>query len=116
MREQWIDRALASDQELAPSSGFADAVMERVRSERAQLPPLAFPWKRAGAAVLALALIAVTLSASFSAWGGPAITSAFHGRQFLPAASGSVIGWLAASLAVALASMFLSMRAAFPRS
>lgn len=41
-----IDRILASEDELIPSSGFLASVMERVQQENAQPAPLPFPWKR----------------------------------------------------------------------
>jgi hypothetical protein len=41
-----IDRILAAEEEIAPSSGFATAVMERVREEAAAPAPIPFPWKR----------------------------------------------------------------------
>jgi hypothetical protein len=40
-----LDRILASEEPLIPSSGFAAAAMERVR-ESAAAPPLPFPWPR----------------------------------------------------------------------
>jgi hypothetical protein len=42
-----IDRILSTDEQLVPSSGFASAVMERVRVEAAAPPPIPFPWRRA---------------------------------------------------------------------
>jgi hypothetical protein len=42
-----IDRILAADDQLVPSSGFLATVMERVREEAAAPPPIPFPWKRA---------------------------------------------------------------------
>jgi hypothetical protein len=42
-----IDRILAADQALVPSSGFLASVMDRVREEAAAPPPIPFPWKRA---------------------------------------------------------------------
>jgi hypothetical protein len=40
-----VDRILADDESIEPSSGFAGAVMEAVRLE-AQLPAMRFPWAR----------------------------------------------------------------------
>ena len=40
-----LDRILASEELLVPSSGFAASVLERVR-ESAAAPPLPFPWRR----------------------------------------------------------------------
>jgi hypothetical protein len=42
-----IERILASEEALVPSSGFASVVMERVHQESAAPPPIPFPWKRA---------------------------------------------------------------------
>ncbi|MGB0064402.1 MAG: hypothetical protein WBP85_08150, partial [Terracidiphilus sp.] len=41
-----VDRILAAEEKLVPASGFAAAVMERVREEAALPPPIPFPWKR----------------------------------------------------------------------
>src|ERR1700722_8535167 len=41
-----LDRILGAEEELAPSSGFVSAVMERVRDEAAAPKPIPFPWKR----------------------------------------------------------------------
>jgi hypothetical protein len=40
-----LDRILASEEPLLPSSGFARVVMERVRESASAPPPLAFPWR-----------------------------------------------------------------------
>jgi hypothetical protein len=42
-----IDRILAAEEELIPSSGFLAAAMERVRDEAAIPKPIPFPWLRA---------------------------------------------------------------------
>lgn len=47
MKDEPIDRILSSEETLFPSSGFAAAVMQRVREEAATPAPLPFPWKRA---------------------------------------------------------------------
>jgi hypothetical protein len=41
-----MDRILASEDSLLPSSGFVAAVMERVREEAAAPAPIPLPWKR----------------------------------------------------------------------
>lgn len=53
-----MDRILASEEPLLPSSGFAAAVMERVREEVDTPAPIPFPWKRIlpGVVVIAAAL------------------------------------------------------------
>jgi hypothetical protein len=40
-----VDHILSSDDGLEPSSGFAHAVMNAVRREAAEPPPLPFPWR-----------------------------------------------------------------------
>ncbi|MGB8259424.1 MAG: hypothetical protein WCE75_03700 [Terracidiphilus sp.] len=47
MNREPLDRILAGEEELAPSSGFAASVMGRVREESVAPPPIPFPWKRA---------------------------------------------------------------------
>jgi hypothetical protein len=42
-----IDRILAAEEEVIPSSGFLAATMERVREEAACPKPIPFPWLRA---------------------------------------------------------------------
>lgn len=46
MANERIDEILGGEPELVPSSGFAAAVMERIRHEAAAPPPIPFPWKR----------------------------------------------------------------------
>lgn len=41
-----LDRILATDEPLVPSSHFAERVMEAVRDQAAAPPPLPFPWRR----------------------------------------------------------------------
>jgi hypothetical protein len=52
-----IDRILAADDELIPSSGFLSAVMDRVREEAAAPAPIPFPWKRALPGMLVVAMV-----------------------------------------------------------
>lgn len=55
-----IEKALERDRTVEPSPWFRRAVMGKVRAE-AELPPIAFPWKRVLAAI-ALAVIAMVAS------------------------------------------------------
>jgi uncharacterized membrane protein len=41
-----LDRILASEEPLLPSSGFAASTLERVRESASAPPPLPFPWRR----------------------------------------------------------------------
>ena len=45
--DQMLAAHFASDQELAPSSGFALSVMESLHAEADAPPPIPFPWRRA---------------------------------------------------------------------
>ena len=60
MQDDDVDRLLAKEDEIVPSSGFTNAVMEAVRREATTPPPLAFPFWRAlpgwVAAAIAVAL------------------------------------------------------------
>ena len=40
-----LDRVLADDDMLVPSSGFAARVMDALRDDPAEAAPLAFPWR-----------------------------------------------------------------------
>jgi hypothetical protein len=57
MRPDELDRILAAEDRLEPSSGFASSVMEAVR-EDAAAPPLRFPWLRFSAGVAACGVAA----------------------------------------------------------
>jgi hypothetical protein len=46
MTPEDLDRILASEEPLVPSSGFTAFLMERVRESAAAPPPLPFPWRR----------------------------------------------------------------------
>ena len=110
-----IDRILANEDALVPSSGFLASVMERVREEAAAPAPIPFPWKRA----LPGALVIV------GAFGAGAFEMV---RQGLPAASEVTLttphisaamerpleqaGWVAVALGVSLFSWLLSKRLA----
>lgn len=52
-----MDRILASEDPLLPSSGFAAAVMERVREEAASPTPIPFPWRRILPGVVVIAAV-----------------------------------------------------------
>ena len=56
-----IDRVLASEEPIVPSSGFLAAVMERIEDESRTPAPIPFPWKRA--------TLAVPLVAGVFGWG-----------------------------------------------
>jgi hypothetical protein len=55
-----LDRILSAEEPLAPSSGFAAAVMESVREAAIEPPPLPFPWTRFAAGVIACGVCAAS--------------------------------------------------------
>jgi hypothetical protein len=108
-----IDRILATEEEIVPSSGFAAAAMERVREEAAMPAPIPFPWMRAIPGML--------LAAGVLGWGAwEAVRAAMpEARQVLlspPVLSPAVgrgledAGWVALALAVSFCSWALSVR------
>lgn len=105
-----LDRILMSDEELMPSSGFAAAVMERVRKEAAAPAPLAFPWKRA--------LPAGAIGALFLGWSLVELVRALRAAEAGLAAAAPSFAWPAQVLlpalwvALALAAPFLTQRIA----
>ena len=66
MRHDELDRILSEENDLTPSSGFLESVMETVRSDASAPPPIPFPWKRAWPGVAAFAAIRGNRSASRS--------------------------------------------------
>lgn len=65
MTESEFDRIMAADENIVPSSGFAESVMDVVRREAAIPKPIPFPWLRAVLGLVALA-ITMTLIVIFS--------------------------------------------------
>lgn len=110
-----IDRILATEDALVPSSGFLASVMDHVQEEAAAPAPIPFPWKQA----LPGAIVAV------GAFGAGAFEMV---RQGLPTASEFAltaphisavmerpleqVGWIALALGVSLFSWLLSNRLA----
>jgi hypothetical protein len=108
-----IDRILASDDELVPSSGFLSAVMDRVREEAAAPPPIPFPWK--------LAVPGMVLVACVAGWGvyeavhfmGPGFHGSALSQLQVPIAMAHDLkqaGWVAAALAVSVLSWMVPRR------
>jgi hypothetical protein len=109
-----LDMALASEEEILPSSGFLASVMERVQEEaaRAVAPtPIPFPWQRAIPGVL-LTLAALgwggfesirQLSAAFATLAHTSISLQVGGRQQMESAV-----WVAGALAVSFVCWWFS--------
>jgi hypothetical protein len=110
-----IDRILAAEEELIPSSGFLATVMESVNEAAKTPPPIPFPWKRAIPGIL--------LAAGVLGWGGveliraawPALSGiALAPPQFSAAVERPLeqAGWVVLALGASLASWLLSLRLA----
>lgn len=111
MNDETIDRMLASEEELIPSSGFAASIMDRIREEVVAPPPLSFPWKRA--------VPGIVLAAGVFGWGAVELSrhaiAAVHTAPTLPThlsatvlAPVESIGWVGLALSLSLASWIAS--------
>jgi len=110
-----INRILATEEELIPSSGFLAATMQRVREEAAMPKPIPFPWLRA--------LPGIMLAVAVFGWGGFAMVraglrSARETAFVLPhlvAANAHALepaGWVAVALVVPMLTWILTRRIA----
>lgn len=108
-----VERILAAEEMLVPSSGFMAGVMERVREEAAAPAPIPFPWKRIAPGIV---LAAGTLG--WGAWqavrfAGPAMRELAQGSPQFPSALPPHLeqaAWVMLALAVSWAGWALSMR------
>ena len=113
-----LDRILASEEGLVPSSGFVASVMDRVRLEAVAPEPLPFPWKRAlpGMIVVGVALVwcAVQLVRMGIAEAGTPVLITLHpAAQMTPRMESA--GGVAAALGVSLLSWLFARRIAGSR-
>jgi uncharacterized membrane protein len=102
-----LDRILASEETLLPSSGFAASVMEQVLETATLPPPLPFPWKR-----FLLGLAAVSVLAAISGWGIASLPiaetmSTVFGRAFAVLQAPHVSHALGGSVASLLGTLLL---------
>jgi hypothetical protein len=109
-----LDRILSARDEIIPSCGFVDAVMDVVRHEAAAPPPIPFPWKRAlpGLAVAAVALVSLVVEAvqSFSPATAPVGRVPLDSwANILGAEKLLDAGWVALALVLSFVSIRLSM-------
>jgi hypothetical protein len=111
MKDELLDRILATEEELVPSSGFAASVMERIREEAAAPQPIPFPWKQAvpgivlAVGVFGWGAVELTRRAISTAHNAPSISLHFPVSMLRPAEG---IGWVALALGASLASWLLS--------
>ncbi len=122
MKHDELDRMLSRNEEIVPSSGFTNAVMDAVRETAATPPVIPFPWRRVLPIIVAavLSFVAV-IAASISQWGQksalpagwdmpPALNSAFHTAIQLGG------HWILLAAAVTFICVRLSLRLAGARS
>lgn len=107
-----VERILASEEELVPSSGFVATVMERVHEESTLPPPIPFPWKRA--------IPGIALAAAVFGWGAfemlrlapSAVNRTSHPLHLVAGYGIESAGWVALALVVSMLGWLLSRRLA----
>jgi len=113
MKLSRIEEILATEEKLAPSSGFLSGVMDRVQEEVRIPPPIPFPWKRA--------VPGFVLAAGVFGWGGVELVrvvgAAMKGNLLTtPHLSPGMLqpmeqaGWVALALGASLTSWLLARR------
>lgn len=115
MHRTEIDRILATEEELIPSSGFLASVMESVREGAAAPPPIPFPWKRAVPGILLVAGVFGWGAVELVRYGQPAVKEISLTPPHLSAAAVRPLeqaAWVALALGASLLSWLLSRRLA----
>jgi hypothetical protein len=110
-----IDRILATEEELVPSSGFLTSVMESIEEEAKAPKPIPFPWKLALPGMVIAVVAFVWLAVEFVRIGLQAARSNTLVLPHLPAAAVEPLeeaGWVALALGASLLSWLLSRRLA----
>ena len=110
-----IERVLATEEGLIPSSGFMASVMERVEEEAAVPPPIPFPWKRAVPGIVLAAGVFGCGTVELVRSGVPTLHSLTITVPHLSAGNEHSVesaGWVAMALGVSLVCWLLSRRLA----
>jgi hypothetical protein len=114
-----LERLLADEDEITPSSSFLTSVMAAVHREAAAPRALEFPWLRALPGLLAtIAALAVATwqgIASLSDPGASAVLDAELG-EVMTAAAGLGLQWVALAAIVTIVSVWLPLRLRVARS
>lgn len=108
-----LDRILADDEELMPSSGFLASVMQRVQEEARAPVPIPFPWRRAIPGIVLVVGVFGWAAVQFARQAIPAIRNiSLTQRDFTLNLSHPVqeAGWIAFALVISLASWLYSRR------
>jgi hypothetical protein len=114
MKDAMLDRILANEEELIPSSGFAASVMDRIREEAAAPQPIPFPWKRAvpgialAAAVFGWSAFELTRRALAQAHSVPPVPLHLLHLSLSALPPVESVGWVAIALGLSLASWTLA--------
>jgi hypothetical protein len=110
-----VDEILATEEELAPSSGFLAAVMERVHEEARMPAPIPFPWKRALPGFVLAVLVFGWVGVELARLG---VRTIKHTPLVAPHLAPGLVhpmqqaGWVALALVTSLASWLLARRLA----
>jgi hypothetical protein len=110
-----VDEILATEEELAPSSGFLAAVMERVHEEARMPAPIPFPWNRALPGFVLAVLVFGWAGVELVRLAVPAIQqTSWVAPHFAPGLLHPMeqVGWVMLALATSLASWLLARRLA----
>jgi hypothetical protein len=113
MTPEEIDRMLADDEKILPSSGFTVSVMELVRQEAIAPRPLAFPWGRALPGFIALLVaFAVAFWIGAGALSDPSAATAFDGqiRAIREVVARPEVQWIAVAVIMTFISTVLPLR------
>jgi hypothetical protein len=108
-----VDEILAAEDELAPSSGFLAAVMDRVHEEARMPAPIPFPWKRALPGFVLAAGVFGWVGVELVRLGVPVIKqTSLVAPHFPPGLVHPMqqAGWVALALVTSLASWLLARR------
>ena len=113
-----LDRIMAHEDEIVPSSGFVNSVMSEVLGEASAPPAIPFPWKRflPGLVFATFALVAAVILGfdRLIATVDTPLRLPAALQSWLEAASRSPLvtnsGWIALAVLLTLASVMFSMR------
>lgn len=107
-----LDRILASDTTVTPSTGFTRDVMRAVRQEAYTPPPIPFPWGRVliGGGLTAGVLVSAASPAFIGADAAAQIAKPLQGFVNVLVASGAP--WIAGGALLSYLSVKLSLRIA----
>jgi hypothetical protein len=106
-----LDRILAAEEALSPSSGFVASVMDRVRQEGTVPEPIPFPWKRALPGMMVAALGLIWCVVKLVQTGTAAAPIVISIPSNVPGAfSVADAGWTAAALGASVLSWLLARR------